>query len=200
MRHHDGRREGHRDVLLGDGGTGHPDLVLRGRSMSTYGYSRSKPPLVTQPIEYDEDGIRSVSNSCWAAALSSWLGASGRSQYSVENLQQIFAAYSSSLGLKLGYFDEVASSILVNMDWEQLGQADLTFEYLYLKLQVSHLYLMKIKSPAHVVVLYGVTRDAESGTGEEIRIMDPFYGKYKAGPLSVWRKEAKSYIVGWAKS
>jgi hypothetical protein len=168
--------------------------------MATYGYNRSKPPLVVQPSEYDEDGVRSISNSCWAAALSSWLGATGRSQYSVPSLQQIFAAYSTSLGLKLGYFDEIASSNLVNMDWEQLGQADLTFEYLYQQLQVSHLYLMKIKSPAHVVVLYGVTRDAASGAGEEIHIIDPFYGKYKAGPLAAWRKEAKSYIVGWAKS
>lgn len=170
--------------------------------MADYGYHRAPPPIVAQPTYYDENGYRMISMSCWAAALSSWLKGTQGSDYSVANLLQIFRWYVTKNGLDISYFDRIADSGLVNMYYDFYDPSDLTFDYIYLQLQQSYLYLMSIPAsgPAHVVVLYGVVRDRATGANEEIQIMDPLFGKLKRGSLSEYRKLADSFLVGWVKT
>jgi len=122
----------------------------------------------------------------------------------VKDLVQRFAPFcNGGVSLDLSSFDEVASAGFVDMNYEELNASDLTFEYLYTKLAGSYgvtgsyLYiLMEGKNPAHVVVGYGVIKDAK-GT-EYIGLMDPMRGVLASEPLSSFRRRATDFLVGSA--
>lgn len=166
-------------------------------------YSRPLPTIVQQP-QIGDPGDPIASPVCWAAALSSWLKASRGSDWSTGMLVQRFAPYCSEGGsLDLGYFGDVADSLLVQMNYEELSSQDLTFGYLYDKLvgsdagQGSYLYIiLEGRNPAHAVVGYGVRSDS---SGEYLGLMDPLRGVHAAAPLSSFRQKASDFVVGWAR-
>ena len=166
-----------------------------------YGTRRKPPPIVKQPLVYDPGlGAWRISNTCWAAALSSWLKAARDADWGVPTLVQRFQSSSGEQGLDLGSFDRVAKALFVNMTYEEVGSGGFNFEYLYEKLNSSYLYVIKSgANPAHAVVVYGVTREAESGQKQEIGLMDPLRGALVAGPLGGFQKMSRSFVVGWAK-
>ncbi len=154
------------------------------------------PPLVRQPIVTDADsGIRMISSTCWAAALSSWLSSSRNDDRTVENLVQWFRVGQD--GLDLGKFDQIADAPFVRMQFEEVGKAQMTWDYLSLKLHESAVYVILINAnPAHAVVLYAITQVA--GQEHEVWIMDPIQG-YRVGSLSGFRERSPTFLIGVAK-
>lgn len=159
---------------------------------------KPQPPLVRQPLVYDPDlgGMR-ISSTCWAAALSSWLSASRNDYRSVENLVERFRPFLGTSGLDLGQFDNIADALFVRMDYEEISSAEFTWDYVYLKLLESAIYIiLENANPAHALVLYAISVD-ENET-EEVWIMDPIRG-YAAGSLSSFRERSPTFLIGVAK-
>src|SRR5215468_11009935 len=89
------------------------------------------PPIVKQPQVFDSDlNSFRISNTCWAAALSSWLKVSRDENWSVEDLVTKFGGKMENAGLNLLHFDAVAESYLVRMDYQKIAGDKLTWEYL----------------------------------------------------------------------
>jgi hypothetical protein len=147
---------------------------------------------------YDPDlgGMR-ISSTCWAAALSSWLSAARNDVRSVDDLVARFRPFLGKNGLDLSQFDEIADSLFVRMDYEEIDKADFTWEYLYDKLLQSALYIiLENANPAHALVLYAITVD--NSNTREVWIMDPIQG-YRAGSLSAFRERSPTFLIGVAK-
>lgn len=114
----------------------------------------------------------------------------------------MFQMYCNGNALGLAYFGEIANSLSINMDYEEIDRADLTFDYVYEKMfplagtSGNHLYIvMEGKNPAHVVVAYGIQRD----NTDYIAIMDPLRGVLAAPTLSTFRNKATGFLIGWPR-
>ena len=167
------------------------------------------PPWVKQLEVFDPNLARaqeasgldatgmSITNTCWAAALSSWLTAQRAVDWSVNNLNKRFEAFVNENGLDMAHFNDVAEALFVRMDYETIGQGQLTWEYLYDKLSHSYVYTMLIGSKiGHAMVIHGVTLDSQ-GT-RDIHFMDPMVG-VREGALSEYQKRSSTFLIGWAK-
>jgi hypothetical protein len=156
------------------------------------------PPVVKQPVIEDPTlGTIAISNTCWAAALSSWLKVARNEDWSIGQLVKKFESFLNGSSLNLGHFDEVAESFLVRMDYETIQGAELIWEYLYDKLTWSYVYIMLVGSTmGHAMVIHAVTLDSK-GT-RDIHVMDPKEG-LRAGALSEFQKRSSKFVVGWAK-
>ncbi|MCK1469983.1 hypothetical protein [Bradyrhizobium sp. CW10] len=162
-------------------------------------YRLSKPGIVKQPSVGTGDDEVSLP-VCWACALSSWLEATRGVSWSYSSIIQMFQMYCNGNALDLAYFGEIANSLSINMDYEEIDRADLTFDYVYEKMfplagtSGNHLYIvMEGKNPAHVVVAYGIQRD----NTDYIAIMDPLRGVLAAPTLSTFRNKATGFLIGW---
>jgi hypothetical protein len=156
------------------------------------------PPLVKQPLVYDPDleGMR-ISSTCWAAALSSWLSAARNDDWSVDKLVERFRPFLGKNGLDLGQFNEIADALFVRMQFEEIGKADFSWDYLYDKLLQSVVYvILENANPAHALVLYAISVD--NSNTQEVWVMDPLQG-YRAGALSAFRERSPTFLVGVAK-
>jgi len=156
------------------------------------------PPLVRQPMVFDPDlGGMMISPTCWAAALSSWLKATRNVDRSVDYIVGFFRHYVTSKGLDLSQFGEIAEALFVRMDYEEVDRADLSWDYLWWKLEESAIYLiLENANPAHALVLYAISED-RAGT-QEVWLVDPIQGM-RAGSLREFQKRSPTFLVGVAR-
>src|SRR5205814_9879403 len=102
------------------------------------------------------------------------------------------------------YFDQLASTNIVLMDYEETNRTNLTFDYLYERLIApygsygGHLYVILEGDTAvhHAVVVYGLVRE---DVGDFVGIMDPLRGVLAAPTLEYFRMKASDFLVGWKK-
>ena len=83
------------------------------------------PPWVKQLEVFDPNLARaqeasgldatgmSITNTCWAAALSSWLKVQRAVDWSVQNLNQRFNGFINKNGLDMAHFDGVAEALYI---------------------------------------------------------------------------------------
>jgi hypothetical protein len=126
------------------------------------GIHRHKPPSRPQG---------GATTRCWAAALSSWMTATRRREWSTEDVIDMFGAYCDISGaLNPNYLSDVTESIFVRMDYEDIRGADLTPAHLGELLKWSDVYMIQWDGGrfSHAYVVYGFD--------DLMHIMDPMRG------------------------
>jgi hypothetical protein len=136
--------------------------------------------------------------TCWAAALASWLDAvPGRTRRGPNFLLEYFSAYTRDDGfLPWRNIDSVTESIIIRMDYEVLGGANMDAGYVLDILKWCPIYLIAMPpggggdAIAHARVIWSVT---DGG----VRAVDPIKGYVN------WSYEEMKHfytiMVGWAK-
>jgi hypothetical protein len=150
---------------------------------------KPEPPTVKQHV---------TPNTCWAAALSSWLKACRNLAWTQDELVTYFQHYCTESGLNPRSLPDVAAAGFIRMRLETINKAGFDRAYLYDKLTYSHLYVVtSIGGVGHAVVVHGIVKDW-IGT-DDIKVMDPIYGKNMRGSLDGFIAERMSgdAFVGW---
>jgi hypothetical protein len=136
--------------------------------------------------------------TCWAAALASWLDAvPGRIDRDPDFLLEFFRAYTVNEGfLPWGNFENVAESIIIRMDYEVVGGANMDRDYVLDILKWSPIYLIAMPpgsgsdNIAHARVIWNLTNDG-------VLAVDPIQGHISWSYAKM--KHFYTILVGWAK-
>lgn len=153
------------------------------------------PPIVKQNVE-----LQNKHFSCWAASLESWLTVSPQTQYTQDQLMEMFKPWEdpSNGGLTSNGWSEVSKKFSLEGTWGT--GPELTAGFLQEKLRnkgfVLIVYNLVPQGPSHVSVVFGVR---VRSSGKFVRVMDPFgEGELVERPLDFYT--VRDFIgLLWAK-